>query len=531
MRPHGGWLTLMTLIAVAAPFGGCAAPHDSIDGIIRRQSEAMKTLPEEDRARVLAPMPTPESAGSEPEAALPAGVLELEQARAIALQASPDVHAAQARLEAALARIGEARSFYFPQLTLVHSSTRTFLTPARGGNFNLPMLPTAIPDITGTLSIIDLINLLQAPLLGSTSFSTSRDSAFSQHTSVVSAAWTLFDGFVREARLMSAKYTYQAAAMSFANVQRLLVRAVDTAYYQAQLGREQVRIAEADEAFSREQLADAETRFAAQKITKADVLNFEVRVRAAQANVAEAIGLRDMGRVLLAELLALAGAKLPDHVDLAPLDPETEEDLTAPDEEVWVDRAVQARPDMAQARHTLSARQENINLAKGQFSPALNMTGNYGFDKTSNMGYSDDDQTAAVALEMRWQLFTGGFRTAQVRRAQAEWWEASADLERKRLEVAADARAAIVDLINAQERVRLQRVNLESARENRRLVQIEYAAGKASVVRLNEAQRDYVNTDGELTRARIRLRQAWTDLRAAAAAQGPTNGTEGGAQP
>jgi outer membrane protein TolC len=85
-------------------------------------------------------------------------------------------------------------------------------------------------------------------------------------------------------------------------------------------------------------------------------------------------------------------------------------------------------------------------------------------------------------------------------------------------------RQAIVDLVNAQERVRLQTTNLESAAENRRLVQLEYAAGKASIVRLNEAQRDYVGTEGELARARIRLRQAWSDLRAAAAAQPKRNG-------
>ena len=43
-------------------------------------------------------------------------------------------------------------------------------------------------------------------------------------------------------------------------------------------------------------------------------------------------------------------------------------------------------------------------------------------------------------------------------------------------------------------------------------------AGKSSLVRLNEAQRDLVQTEVDLARARIRLRQAWSDLRAAAGA-------------
>ena len=65
--------------------------------------------------------------------------------------------------------------------------------------------------------------------------------------------------------------------------------------------------------------------------------------------------------------------------------------------------------------------------------------------------------------------------------------------------------------------MRLQRLNLVSARENRRIVAAEYEAGKASLVRLNQAQRDLIETDAGLALARIRLRQAWTDLRAATA--------------
>ena len=259
-------------------------------------------------------------------------------------------------------------------------------------------------------------------------------------------------------------------------------------------------------------------RFDARKITKANVLNFEVRVRAAQADVVAAVGLRDTGRVLLAELLALPQAWLPDDVEPAPLEEETEEELTPPDADQWIDRALEARPDLAQANHLRSANAENVKLAKGQFSPEFSLTGSWGFERPSNISYSESDQASGMSLEIRWELYTGGFRTSQLRRARADWWETVAQLARKRLEVSSQVRTAIVDLMNAQEQVRLQRLNLESARENRRIVEVEYASGKASLVRLNEAQRDYVETDAELARTRIRLRQAWSDLRSAAAA-------------
>jgi len=304
--------------------------------------------------------------------------------------------------------------------------------------------------------------------------------------------------------------------MSLADVQRLLVHAVDTAYFQVQLGGERLRIAEADEAFSQRQLAEAKKRYEAGKITQGDVLNFEVRVQAARVNVVAARGLRDMGRVLLAELLALPAAELPATIDVAALAAETDTELAPPDAGEWISRALADRPDLAQAGHLRTAYDENVKLARGQFSPQFSLNGTWGFERLSNITYEQSDQASGIAFELRWQLYSGGLRTAQLRRAKADWWEASATYDRKRLEVSSDVRQATVNLNNAQQQVRLQRVALTSATENRRVVEEEYAAGKASLVRLNEAQRDYVEADAELAAARIQLRQAWTDLHAAA---------------
>ena len=494
---------------------GCEAPHHSIESIIRRQTEALSKLPEEDRARMIRPGQPVSTTSAD--ALLEPGLLTLDQAREVALKVNPDIHGARARLEAALSRIAEARSFYFPQVAFAHNSTRTLLTPATRSRFPTTHGSTpAVQDLPENPTVLDILKLIQIPLFGQQSLSANNSNSFSDHTSILSTTWTLFDGFVRESRLMSAKCNYRASVMAVGDVERLLVQAVDAAYYQAQLGREQVRIAMADEQFSREQLIQAQKRFEVRKITQADVLHFEVRVRAAQADLVAAKGLRDTGRVLLAELLGLPGARLAEDIELSLLEQETEAELTPPEVDDWLEYAVRFRPDLAQAHHTLEARRENIRLARGQFSPELSLSSSYGFEKASNVSYSSDDQSAAIGIELRWQLFTGGFRTSQVRRAQAEWWEAAAALERKRLEVGADVRMAIVNLVNGQEQAKLQRLNVESALESRRIVRLEYASGKASLVRLNEAQRDYVGSEVELALARIRLRQAWSDLQAAA---------------
>ena len=120
---------------------------------------------------------------------------------------------------------------------------------------------------------------------------------------------------------------------SLQDVERLIVQAVDTAYYQVQLGQERIRVAQADEKFSRDQLDETEKLRAAGRATVADVNNFRVRMLAAQANVTASEGLRDTGLVVLVELMGLTDAYAPRNLEMPPLEEETEYEMTTPEPE------------------------------------------------------------------------------------------------------------------------------------------------------------------------------------------------------
>jgi outer membrane protein TolC len=78
--------------------------------------------------------------------------------------------------------------------------------------------------------------------------------------------------------------------------------------------------------------------------------------------------------------------------------------------------------------------------------------------------------------------------------------------------VAADVRDAIANVKSAQYELELQRKNAELVTENRDLVDKEYKAGQASLVRLNEAQRDMIQAQGRLALARVGLLQTLKNL-------------------
>ena len=72
---------------------------------------------------------------------------------------------------------------------------------------------------------------------------------------------------------------------------------------------------------------------------------------------------------------------------------------------------------------------------------------------------------------------------------------------------------ALAKLDSAKELLLLQRSNTDFVKQNRDLVEKEYAAGQTSLVRLNEAQRDLINAESRLALALVSLKQAWQDLK------------------
>jgi outer membrane protein TolC len=457
------------------------------------------------------------------------GILTLEVARQMALKANPDIHAARARLEAASARIDEAIAKLRPTLALTHTSTRTFHTPASRNRLNTLLQPAQpVPtDVTAepeSVAVTTIINALRLPLYNPDLVGDSN--SYSEHSSALTASWLLFDGFARQAQVLAARYVSRAVSASLADLERLIIQAVDAAYYEVQLAEEQTRIAEADEAFSREQFSETEKLRAAGRASQADVDNFRIRALAARANVIAAIGRRETGRVVLAELMGLGEATLPSAWMLSGLAEESVEDMTLPDPESWVERALSNRPDLGRLESLLRSEEENVRAAKALYSPTISLSGSWGFDRSSTIRYTRQDQSTAGVLDLRWDLYTGGARRARVRIAESGRTEAAALLRSLRLSVQAEVRRAIIDLADAQEQIRLQRESLKTARENRRIVQAAYVAGKETLTRLNEAQRDYIEAEVNLALARIRLRKAWSDLRAAGAIHFGEDSTE-----
>jgi len=326
-------------------------------------------------------------------------------------------------------------------------------------------------------------------------------------------SWILFNGFERHHTHAAARFGQQFSEASRQDAKRLLLSAVSSAYYAAQLAAESIQIAEADEGFNLRQLTEAKARRRVGTGSLSDVLNFEVRANEAKAQVIQAKSVYDRTVLGLAALLGDLDILGPlENLKLAPLSSETEDEMEMPVATRLISYARQHRPDIRQAVLEERQAEASIGIARARFYPALTLSASIDGDATGEAEIGADDLGNTIAVSLSYPLFSGGLNRSMLREAKAKLEEAEKRYAGLETDMRAQVRRAVAGVTSAQEQLGIQRRNAALVKRNRDLVEKEYVAGQGSLVRLNQAQRDLTNAQGRLALALVSLRQAWYDL-------------------
>lgn len=412
--------------------------------------------------------------------------LDLKTAAKIALAGNPTLEAAEARVQQAMHRVNQAKADYWPRLDLTASGTRIWLSEE---------------DLTTNRAMARVLNPA----------ATVDDPEDRFRTGVI-ASWKVFDGFARKFANASAHYGQDQSKAALNDSRRLMLSSVATAYFAAQLIRENMDIAIADEVFNQRQLADAKARLGVGTGSLSDALNFEIRINDARAARIKAQRNYEAAVYALAALMGLPKADLPSTVKLAPLKNETINELATPDAEVLISYAHTHRPDIRQSTVAVLQAAAEVGVARSRFYPNLNLSAGYEGTHMDNFQLEEEDYGATVGLRLSFNLFTGGADRARIKEARARVAELEKSLENLKITASSEVRDSLTQLLSAQQQLHLQRINAELVKKNRDLVNKEYTAGQASLVRLNEAQRDLVAAQSRLALALASLRQAWFNL-------------------
>jgi len=406
-------------------------------------------------------------------------VLNLKTAQRIAIKDNPSLDAARERVIQARQQLIQARAAYFPRID------------ASGGGRRSIMSENDFAPLAATLT----------------------DNKTDIYTAGVTASWTLFNGFEREYSHLRAKYGKHSSIHSRDNVLRLLLFQVAASYYNAQLARENINIARANEEFNQRQLIETEARYRVGTGSLSDVLNFKVRINSAKSQLISAKRGYEDALYGLASLMGISDAKLPSHIELNKLEDETKDELVIPDADSAVQYAVEHRPDFIQSDYLLKQAKANVGSARAGYYPTINVTGSINGDRTNSRDLEHEDFGKSIFLNLSYNLFAGGQTFSRVSEAKSRLRESERNIEDAKINIISDVESAAIRLKTAQEQLALQRINTKLVQQTRDLVEKEYTAGQGSLVRLNEAQRDLVNAQSNLVLSLVSMRQAWEGLK------------------
>ena len=390
-------------------------------------------------------------------------VLTIEQAVRIALDNQPRIRAAQERVKAQQAVVGQAKSAYYPSIT-----------------FN---------------------NAYRSSLVSGTT-STSQD-AFDFFSSASNFNWTIYDfgrreGIVQEARdtLDSRRFAERTSVDdAILNVMRL--------YYRSLAVKALVRVRE-DTLKDREllvrqakgffevgtrpkiEVARAESGFFA---AKADLIAAENGVKIAWAELGNAVGVEDFPvrpqaeDALLKKPLTLLAKEL---------------DIRKP--EVSLEEAQKiasaSRPELKDFAAQLRARAADIAVARRGHLPDISFFGQYGRRNTSRSGNTFPLQViwqAGITIEI--PIFSGFETTYEIEETLRDYREIRAREEETRQQIALEVERSYLNVIAATERTKAAEAAVRSAKENLDLANGRYRVGVGSIIEITEAQ--VINTEAQ----------------------------------
>ena len=407
--------------------------------------------------------------GDDEPAALPAGPVELDLARAVALalERNPMLKAAEERIDEVAGGIEEARADALPQLAATASWSRS-RNPAFLNNPDFEDIVSQFPGGDFRPSEQELWSAgveLSQPIF-----------TFGKLRAAIELA--RLAGGVVDAQIDAARLETALAAAE--------------AYYGLLAAEQRVAVVEAQQRARRSALDVVEARYEIGEATRLE----QLRSRSALAELAPELASRrgdvDVAAARLRGVLGLpAGTRLATAASEADLD----EPL---DLDPLLDLAFDTRPeltDLRTQRETLEKRQQ---ITRSEGLPQIDFNGRYGRQVRLPENLPDPLYADwSVAVGLRWELFDGGRRKGQIAQLESQSQQLAWQLRDLESQIVLDIETALSSYRAALARLAAAQAAAATAREASRVAAETYQEGVTLQADLLDAQQEEVRAEIE----------------------------------
>lgn len=383
----------------------------------------------------------------------PGKPLTLKDCIAIALKYHPSLAANQATVEAQKARVEQALSAYYPQVS--------FNTSYNANTFNFVGLGGAVRQYTYNWSFVDVFST--GPTLNQTIYDFGRTS-----------------NTVRINR-----ENVRASQEDFITAKQTVILNVETAYYSVLQAQYLIDVAQDVVNQTKQHLDQAQGFYQAGTRPKIDVTKAEVDVANAQLALIQARNNFASARVTLNNAMGLRQ----DLNFAVEKDIEVKPKVT-PLEEI-LQSAYSNRPELLQLKAKQRSQEATIKLAQAGYYPILSGNAQYlvrGFHMPNETTW---DMFMGATLTI--PIFNGYITPNQIAEARANLRNLQAQEESTRQNIRLEAEQAYLSLKLAIEQIEVTRKSVEQAKENYDLASGRYQVGVGSPLEITDAEVQLAN--------------------------------------
>jgi len=303
-----------------------------------------------------------------------------------------------------------------------------------------------------------------------------------------SASYNLFNGFRTKASYNAAKDNYEANIFQHESIKQDLVLNITYAYYKT-LQAERI-LKSAEEAVKNSQLIleFANARNKAGMATRSDILKSEVELSNAELERIKAANSLLASKGNLNQLMGLPSNNPTEIVDDLS---ELEENMVQT-YDLLLAEAMDSRTEVKRFQSLLNAQQNFIQVAKGDYYPALSANANYNFAGTEISGMQ---QNWWLGMTLAIPVFKGFSTKARVTGEELAMKGLEKDFESLKQQIGQEIWNAFLAVKESSERIATTSKGLESARENLSISEGEYKEGIGSIIQLTDAQTTFVTAE------------------------------------
>jgi outer membrane protein TolC len=408
-------------------------------------------------------------------AALHAEPWTLDRAVAAALKDNPDARLATQRADAAEAMVEQARSAWYPQLSLQGRYTQT----------NSPMM--AFGSILNQRAFnfgLDFNHPGQIDNLNASA----------------TVAYNIYGGGRPTAGLAAAHSGARAAAQEVRAAHNQLGAAVVKAYLDVRKAREAVGAIEAGVKAYEAGLAAARIRSEAGQMLRADLLSLEVQLAQTREQLASARHGAALAERAFNFVLGTENPGAP--VELADADPALSS-LSVP-----ATADFSGRPELIGLQERVNAAEAMRRAARGSRQPTVNAFASYQYDQGWQLNRHGDSWLAGVSLDLN--VFDGGQTSAKIRQSSSELAQVKEMLRKTTLGIGLEVEQARLALADARERLAVTDQVVAQAEESASLSRARFDKGLLLIA-------DLIGVESRLIEVRMRHAFAVADERIAIA--------------